>query len=830
MIPVSRLLSHYLLVTITCSFILGLIGSYHFPIHLHLPSFTIALSLVSIFCLITYRSFSKSFLPLVTIFVLTGYGHGIISNPGPPSTGDVSNFVENDTEAVLVATLSKMITRKADGYQVIADAHYLRLSHSLHLFSVSGKVLLSIRDKWPESITPGKTFIVRAKFRRPHTSLSASDRFSYAQYLAEKGIFLTGSVRSSRLVHEIVAPVERTFFEASHYWIENKRATVSHFLYDSLHKDHASIYQALLLGDKSGISAELLEAFKRTGIMHILAISGMHMALLGFFLFQIIYFIARRSSSLIYLMNVRKLSMVLCLLPLLFYALLAGANTPVIRSFVMSFTFILAYCFNRPRSHLTILSTAAFVILVFDPYSLFTASFQLSFAAVSSIICLTPHLLKMLPGYDRLAPSPNGLLWVVSRAYIILGISLSATLGTIPLLLIHFNQISTVTLLTNLIIEPLVCLWTLPLGFLSLFFLFIFPALAEVCVTIGSFSLVLLKPFIVFISSIKNSALWLADLPLSLLLMYYTALAIVVAPVQYTLKKLSTVLLMVTITIAVIYFSEVQQRFRSHSSVHFLNVGQGSSSLLKLAGGRNIILDAGALTSPGFDCGKSIIAPFLWDHGISRLDDIILTHADADHYNGIPSLINRFAPKRLWLPDHGSENDGYQLLLLRARKSGVEIKRFDRDEFNSNENYSLISLAHQLELAPFNSKAGWSSNDRSQIISLRTKTFSVLFPGDISSEVENELILKAPELNHDVLLAPHHGSSTSNSLEFLQHVNPHFLIVSAGKNEHNRFPSKHTLNSAYLLGINVLETRKVGTISMRGHKGYFTIDTVDGRK
>ena len=106
----------------------------------------------------------------------------------------------------------------------------------------------------------------------PPLMISAVTKVLRDNGLAEKDIFLTGTIRSSRLIHEIIAPVERTHFEAFHYWVEKKRTTISQFLYDTLHEDHASIYQALLLGDKSGISEEFLEAFKRTGVMHILAI------------------------------------------------------------------------------------------------------------------------------------------------------------------------------------------------------------------------------------------------------------------------------------------------------------------------------------------------------------------------------------------------------------------------------------------------------------------------------------------------------------------------------------------------------------------------------
>ena len=827
MITYYKQFQHYLLITLTSCFILGLILSFHFPSPSNLTVITFSICSFLAMSLALFRFNDGAIFLLCFCFIVTGYWHGSQNiNQTPPST-NISHFVGNGQEAVMVGTLARMVTGGRQGQSIIVDSAFLRKKENDLLKPVSGKVLLKLKEKWPDTITAGDSFIVRTVFRKPFSAKSPG-LFDYEKYLAEKQIYLIGTIQSPLLIQEIDSPLQTDIYTDFLYFVERTRTVIARYLTSTLPENHAALYQAVLLGDKSKISPGLLEAFKRSGVAHILAISGMHMALLGVFIFTLFYFLTRLSTRLILSINVRKLSMILCIGPLLLYTLLAGSNTPVTRSFIMSLMFIFGFCVNRPKSLLTILAAAALIILTIDPISLKSASFQLSFTAVASIILITPILLPFIPSYQTLSATQRLPRLLVRRTVELAVITVSATIGTLPLLVYHFNQLSTVTLLANLIVEPLICFWALPCGFIALPLLFINPPLAKAVLIFGTWSLEIVSNYIVHISSIPMSVLWLPDISIFSIVLYYASFLLFISTTSKQLRIVATIVFSTTLMLFIIPASGFTSKFRKFDSVSFIDVGQGSSSLVQLAGGRTILIDTGAVTTPGFNCGERIVAPYLWSLGIGRVDDIILTHADADHYNGITPLFERFRPLRLWLPGNQSVKPGYHSLISQARERGIKIE-YPQDGVFITDRLTTLSRVGALA-GDIKKDEGWDgpgtgNNDNSLVVSLITQDFSILFPGDISSAKESALIEEGRVRSHDILLSPHHGSSTSNSEAFLQAVNPRYLVVSAGASSNHLFPAPTTRAAADKLGIALLTTRDDGTVRVTGGKGGFALKT-----
>jgi len=818
---------HHLLVTLTFCFILGLLLSFHFPSPSGLTVIIFSVCSLITLLLVLLRFNDEAIIALAFCFLLTGYWHGSQHENHPPDVNNISHLFENTQEAVLIGTLAKMVTGMDHEQKIIARSAYLRLKDNGNLIPVSGEVLLKLKGEWPKTIVPGESFIVRGIFKKPR-SAKAAGLFDYKKYLAEKQIHLIGSVHSALLIHEINSVPDQDVFTHFSFFIEKTRTVISDYLSTTLPENHAALYRAVLLGDKSRISADLLDAFKRGGVAHILAISGMHMALLGFFLFSLFYYLTRLSTRLMLTINTRKLSMILCVGPLLFYSLLAGSNTPVTRSLIMSLMFILAFCVNRPKSHMTILAAAALIILIIDPLSLKSASFQLSFAAVASIILMTPRILSFMPSHQAKFGIQNLHNLFIRRTVELVVITISATIGTMPLLVYHFNQISTVTLPANIIVEPLICFWALPCGFLAVPLMFIHPPLAETVLIFGTWSLELVTKYIIYLSSIPFSVLWVPDIHIAAMILYYVSLIFIISSTSKQIRAYAILTLTGTLVFFVLPLSGLNNKLRKSDSVSFIDVGQGSSSLLQLAGGRIVLIDAGATTSPGFNCGEKIIAPYLWSQGIGRIDDIILTHADADHYNGISALLERFRPSRLWIPKKQSAKPGYHSLISNALKYRITINS-PRDGIFISDSFSTLSVIsdqiHEINQEKSFDISGTDNNDNSLIVSLTTRFFSILFPGDISASKEKTLIETGRALDHDILLSPHHGSSTSNSLEFLKTVNPRYMIVSARTSDNHLFPSATTRATAERLGITMLTTGQNGTVTAIGRDGGFEIKT-----
>ena len=813
MISLIRHFYHYLLLTLTGSLILGIIVAENIPLF---ASYLFELTIIAlIFTGVAFFITSKVVLTIVLVltFSLFGIIHGLLQTPAAPTADDVSRRIEGTPEALLIGTLAKMKRWREASDQIVLDSYQFRAKEDGFFTPVTGKVLVTIKGHLSPSILPGDDLIIRATFRKP-VGRRTEGQFDYSRYLADRDIFLTATVRSPLLIHPVTVNQDRSVQKQLNYFIERLRSHLSAFLFTNLSPYDAALYQALLIGDKSRVPQETIDTFKRTGVMHILAISGLHMGLLGFFLFSTLLFCTRQSRWLLLNTDIRKLSLFICIFPLLIYSLLAGSNTPVVRSFLMSLLFILAYCFNRPKSHLTLISAAALIIVIVSPRSIFSPSFQLSFFAVISIIGFTPIFLRLFPGYNMVSGRKGVGNLILKRVIELTVISISAILGTSPLLLHHFNQISTVGLLANLIVEPLICLWALPFGFSGIAFHFVSQDISALALSLGSIAFNIVTPTLDFLSSWQNSALWLPAPPLWLTLIYYLCLMLLISDVSRTIKIRTIWPLALTCLCALVYLSGALNRVRDSTSISFIDVGQGSSTLLMLRGGKNVLIDSGASTAPGFDCGRSIVAPYLWSQGIRRLDDIIVTHADADHYNGVPSLLERFRPTRLWLPLKGSPNSGYQNLIATAKKHKMKITYLQSPQQVKHRTYTLNIIpaafyhypqhSHQSPLA--------GTNDHGLLVSLESSGFSLLIPGDISAQMERVIVETATDIQHDLLVSPHHGSASSNTRSFLEAVSPSYLIVSSGESAYGTFPSIQTIETADRLGIDMLVTAQDGTI------------------
>jgi competence protein ComEC len=243
--------------------------------------------------------------------------------------------------------------------------------------------------------------------------------------------------------------------------------------------------------------------------------------------------------------------------------------------------------------------------------------------------------------------------------------------------------------------------------------------------------------------------------------------------------------------------TSIAKQSSDSASVTFLDVGHGSSVLLQLPGNRNILIDGGGAESERFNIGEWIIGPFLWNQKLSHLDAVVITHPHADHYNGLPFILTRFRPKELWINGVPGQNKEYEELLDLASQLGIEtrITKAGNTLFQAGATHLLCIYSGQEPVYPTNNFTLGrfiNPNDLSLVLRLETN---------------NKSFLKA-----DVLMAPHHGSPSSMSQDFIKTVAPEYIAISAGRNNRFNFPAK----SFYDLrekGIEVLSTGRDGTIT-----------------
>jgi len=773
---------------------------------------------------------------ILIFYAVLGNLYGCLRGKAPASQSDISYLIQKKSEAVLIGTLQSVQGFNGETSKAVMTCRFIRFKKSDDFTSTAGRILLTLKASWPVSVKPGNRILVRAILSRPH-SLQTAGTFDYKTYLEEKDIRVTGFIPSSLFVHVIAS--RNSLGNTIHYAAQRARVRIGSAIDRTLTPELAGLYKAILIGDRSGINQDVIEHYKGSGCMHILSISGMHMSIIGVFLFAVFYWLLRRSSWLILHFDTKKIAAAACIPFLVFYALLAGSNIPVIRSLIMSAIVVLALCTGRQRSIFATLSLAVFLILAWSPESLFTASFQLTFAAVASIVAIFPKLMQHLTALDPEEKQPQSFLarlknWVFAA----LMISTSATIGTAPLLLYYFNRLSLVGPFANLAAEPLICFWSLPLGFLACPFIFISPSFAAILLNIGSWGIIGANKIVKFFYPLPLESVWLPTPSPLLIVSYYLSLFLLFfAPIsKIKLRLLTCSALMITLLFIRFPPYEIFKHFYKDSTITVIDVGQGSANLIEFPAGKRALIDGGGPSSPKFNTGEAVIGPFLWRKGITTIDSVIITHPDADHYNGLPFIVKHFHPTTLWINGSPGHDPDYTKLLRLAKKLQVTVRVPEKkDLLLSGGNSTLIAIPNPLTTDngknsrnKFYENARISSNDAGLIIKFTDHNFSALFPGDISKRVEQRLIKQPKRLLADVLLSPHHGSATSNSTGFLKAVHPALLLVSAGYRKRGIFPARNLKERTYRLGIKMMTTAFSGCVVITSNGRKFSVAAGDG--
>jgi competence protein ComEC len=761
------------------------------------------------------RGQTRATLLLLLPFIASlGFVHSILAGR-EPADHHIFHLIQQEQEAVLICTLDRLPGFNGEKSTLVVDSHSLRLKDSPGDSAARGLVQLKLKGPWPKELLPGDQLAIRAQLDRPH-SFRNPGGFDYPTFLSRENIWITGRISSPLHIYRLQQ--SPTLSHRIRYLPERLRSRISSFIEQTAAPEISSVYKALLIGEASGITQEILEAFKGSGCMHILSISGAHLSILATFLFFILYWLLRRSEYLILRYPVKKIAAGICLLPLTLYTLLAGANTPVIRSLIMVSVFMLALCADKLNSLFNALGIAALLILIWDPVSLFTASFQLSFMAVACIAAVAP-LLTRITKTEKNEASLWGRITKRSGQFILasLIVSLAVTIGTTPLLLYYFNRISVVGLVANLPIESLICFWSLPLGFLACPLIFISPPIAALLLHLGGYGLTLSLKMATFINDLPFATLWLPTPPPILITFYYATIIIVISGTL--INKTTRILAACSCFLGLFFFiMPLAELFKGQiktSEITFLDVGQGSSTFLQIPAGKRVLIDGGNSSyRPEFNPGEHIIAPFLWHKGIKKLDAIIITHADADHYNGVPFLLQHFRPETLWVNELTGHDDAWRQMLALADRLHIQVKIPQPGEhLIKSEEATLINLGNPIENSSF------QSNDRSLILRFEDRTLSCLFVGDISQNIEKQLVASNLPLQAKLLLSPHHGSSTSNSESFLKNVSPQTIVVSAGRFRPDHFPATEVRQRCAEMGIKLLTTASHGAITCSEDKG-----------
>lgn len=826
--------THHLLVLVTCAMIAGTLAAKWMGTLF--PSFAPTPVHIAVFLGtggILFLSLRR--LRLVVILLLF-FGAGLIHTSlalhpptGPPH---LRAYLQSERMATtLVGTVRTMPEYNGENTRFQLDTESLLLTDTTgnrSLQPVRGLLLITLAGPAPQWLQPGARIMAPASLDRFHR-YQTPGAFDLPLHMAAQGLSGSAWVKNADALEPVQDLTEfhtlpLNGLKQLRYVPEQMRQHMARFLDNTLPPDSAGIYQALLLGSRARLSPGVLEAFKASGCFHLLAISGLHFSLLALFASCLFYFLLKRSQWLLLHTHVPTLALVLTAPVLLLYAFIAGLGFPALRALLTALLVLIAVLLRRQRSLIPLIAAAALAILIVNPLALFTASFQLSFAAVLAINLIYPRL----PVFHADPHEENRWRYFLHKGWqLVLSlffVSLAATAGTLPLMLYHFNRVSLAGPLLNLIIEPLLCLWALPCGLAAVPCMWLAPKLATLFLHLGALGIKSALCLLTAVTHFTDGSLWVIT-PSFLEICFFVGLLICLLRRPAILFQRGFAALLALLLAGSFTFSLWNPWPRNEVQVHYLDVGQGMATLLQLPGGSSILIDGGGYQSDRFDMGEGVIAPFLWGKHVWHLDAVVITHPHSDHYNGLPFILRHFHPKRLIINGATNTDPSYQALLRQARQAHVILQPATAGmEIYADHAASLRCLG----MPGIPGYTGETINDRSLVLRLQFGKTSFLFPADISVNGEEALLTEQTPVQSQVLLAPHHGSLSSSSLAFIAAVHPQLIMVSVGRNRRGVLPAPEHLRAWRRQNIPVFMTADQGTLTVASDGKNLQLTTFSG--
>ncbi|KPK43821.1 MAG: hypothetical protein AMJ65_04740 [Phycisphaerae bacterium SG8_4] len=615
-------------------------------------------------------------------------------------------------------------------------------------------------------------------------------QFDSAAHLARRNVLLGASVTSRdgvKLLPRAPAAWARLTAAA-------KQAATTALLGDLYTQDAGrGLLQALLLGDRRDIDSDTYLAFRRTGLLHFISLSGMHMGIL----FGMIWWLCKTAG----LMKPARAG--ICAIAVGIFLLIVPPRAPTIRAAVICWVFCAAIVFRRHSNPVNTLSLAAIVLLLIRPTQLFEAGWQLSFACVLAIILFTERIEEFI---HRLAPRtrlPSQAFGKTGlHATRLLATGLAAWLGAAGILLYHFYTINALTSIWTVLVFPLVSA-ILVLGFLKMILFFLLPTLSGLL----GISAALLSSALIWtvelIARLGISQILIGRVSPRAIVLYYCAVAF--AAYVYFRRPLTKKLICMALFLPLIAYLGVlkwQRTYRDELVITCLDVGHGQAILLQLPGRANILFDAGSLHIS--DIGTRIVAPFLDYSGIGRIDALVVSHNDVDHINGIPEIVEHCRVNGVYANDaffSKTDRGGTAEFLGECLAAqGLQIEPLE----------AKLHLGGSAKLETLWPNKGspasddLTDNNRSLVSVIEFAGVRILLCSDIEAHAQKEILRLWPRLRADIVTIPHHGSVKTLDGAFLESLNAKVLVCSCDRTQYERIigntgPASGTPNRARTL-------------------------------
>jgi competence protein ComEC len=644
----------------------------------------------------------------------------------------------------------------------------LPFAGALRLSWYNGSPALKVGDKWSLTV----------QLRRPR-GLSNPGGFDYERWLLANGFAAQGYVRSR--------PEPRLLQRADRYPLNRFRQQVAERFAQQLPGNpYVGILTALAVGEEHAISQTQWEILTRTGTGHLMSISGSHIGLVAGLALVGISRIWGWCPVFMRRWPAKKAAALGATLAAGGYTLLSGLAVPSQRAFIMIFVAMLALLGQRPVVPSRILALALLVVLVIEPPAPLTAGFWLSFGAVAAIM----YAVVGRPAENRLFGQ-----W--------LGLQLSISLALLPATLVFFQQIAVLSPLANLIAIPWSGLTVIPLTLLAALLGVVSSTAESGLLQFAALTLDWLWRFLAWVAGLPWAMVYYPAPPLWTLVFAVPGLLLMLAPAGAPCRWLGAVL---CLSLACFRFAAP-----APEAVWFtlLDVGQSLAAVVRTAQ-HSLVYDTGPWRSASFDAGRTAVLPFLYQQGLSRLDALLISHADNEHMGGTRSLLE------------GLKVD--MILTSSPLEVPIEEARPCRAGVEWNWDGVRFRVLHPAE------GAGFFGNNASCVLLVESRHGRVLLTGDIGPLAEAALLRRyGPELRAEVLVAPEHGAGDAPLADFIAAVQPRYVLFSNGYRNRFGFPKRQTVRSYREAGAAVLDTAQEGAISFRLEDGKLAPESYRGK-
>ena len=641
-------------------------------------------------------------------------------------------------------------------------------------------------DKNTETLAlkAGERWRLTLRLKQPHGS-SNPFGFDFEAWALENNFRAVGYVHNKGNNIRIDALADGPAYRIES-WREKVRDKFNATLGDA---PYLGVLSALAIGDQSSIPPAQWQAFTRTGVNHLMSISGLHITMLSSLGFALCYWSWRRSARLTLLMPARKAAALAALLVAMFYALLSGFAVPAQRTVYMVGAVAAALWLNRNFSLAQILCFALLGVLVADPWAVISPGFWLSFGAVALIMYVSAY--RIYPGLRlKLPDTDSGHVPAVRNHWLTeyANVQWAMTIGLVPLLLGLFQQVSLVSPIANAVAIPLVSLVIVPLDLLGAVLLLDTPLwLAH---SVMGWTMALLD--------------WLNNLPLAVWTQHAPLLwsvisgmfgvLLVLLPRGFPARWLGFLLMLP------MFLNTPEPPLPGTLRLVIFDVGQGLAVAVQTRH-HALLYDAGPDFSDEADSGNRILIPSLRAMGIARLDGLILTHDDSDHTGGAASVMRAMPLDMV----SSSLPDSHQLL-----QQAANIQRcMDRQAWQWDG--ASFEILHP-------GTAGYNStdirdNNMGCVLRISIGEQHILLTADIEKDVERRLLKEhADKLSAAMLVVPHHGSKTSSTNEFIAAVRPKYAVFTVGYRNRFGHPKREIVNRYLDTGAQLLRSDADGAI------------------